>query len=147
MAERFPIKGALFMMLSRASKSGRTEILLQLRQNTGYMDGKYDFSCSGHLEKGETLEQAIVREAKEELGVSISASDVQMAFFGYDPRESYIKVVFRPTVELDQVPRIMEPDKCSELRWFSIDELPENIPPFVKLAIQHIASGTNYATL
>ena len=46
----------------------RQEILLQRLQNTGYADGMWDFACSGHVELGESMKQALCREAEEELG-------------------------------------------------------------------------------
>ena len=54
-----------------------TEILLQKRKNTGYMDNMYDMACSGHLEKGESLSQAIIREAKEKIGIEIQEKDLK----------------------------------------------------------------------
>lgn len=63
MKERYETKVAVFLILTR-KVNGQTEILLQRRCNTGYMDGQYDMACSGHLEKGESLSRALAREAK-----------------------------------------------------------------------------------
>lgn len=63
MEERYQSKVVVFLILTR-DINGKKEILLQKRCNTGYMDGKYDCACSGHLEKGESLSMATVREAK-----------------------------------------------------------------------------------
>lgn len=71
MKERYQSKVAVvFLLLTKETDKG-TEILLQRRCNTGYMDGKYDRACSGHLEKDESLSMAIIREAKEEIGIDI----------------------------------------------------------------------------
>lgn len=51
-------------------KTGAKEILLALRKNTGYRDGKYELP-GGHVEEGEDLMQAMVREAKEELMIEV----------------------------------------------------------------------------
>ena len=48
-------------------KEGR--ILLSLRQNTGYEDGRYGL-VSGHLEEGESITQGMKREVKEEIGIT-----------------------------------------------------------------------------
>ncbi|MDE6075059.1 MAG: NUDIX domain-containing protein, partial [Clostridia bacterium] len=60
---------------------GKTKVLLQRRQNTGFMDGLWDLSCSGHVEHGESMSQAAVREAKEELGVDISPDKIEFFVF------------------------------------------------------------------
>ena len=73
MKERYQSKVAVFLILTR-EENGKTEILLQERYNTGYMDGKYDAACSGHLEKGESVSMALVREAKEESNVTIKSA-------------------------------------------------------------------------
>ena len=52
MKKCYESKVAVFLVLTRETNKG-TEILLQRRCNTGYMDGKYDMACSGHLESGE----------------------------------------------------------------------------------------------
>lgn len=61
---------AVFLVLTRII-DGNKEVLLQKRINTGYMDGKYDAACSGHVEKGESVSMAVVREAKEEINIYI----------------------------------------------------------------------------
>ena len=45
-------------------------VLLQLRQNTGYMDGCWAAGAAGHVELGETAADAAVREVHEELGLA-----------------------------------------------------------------------------
>ena len=71
-----------------------TEILLQERCNTGYMDGKYDTACSGHLEKGESVLVAIVRETKEELGICVNENDLRLVAVIHPYQEDYINVFF-----------------------------------------------------
>lgn len=116
------LKMVVFLILTKRREDGKAEILLQRRQNTGYMDEKYDFSASGHLKNGESVDEAICREAREELGIMVR--NVECAMFLQGVREGYFKCVFQ-TEEWEGTPEIMEPDKCSELRWFRKDELPE----------------------
>lgn len=54
-------------------------MLFARRQNTGYVDGKWDFAGSGHVDENETAAQAVVREAKEETGISIDVVNVKFA--------------------------------------------------------------------
>lgn len=38
-----------------------------------------------------------------------------------------------------------EPHKCDDLRWFKLNELPENIVPYVKVAIERYQAGEFYS--
>jgi Isopentenyldiphosphate isomerase len=51
-------------------------ILLQKRSLAkDTFPGIWTTSCSGHVDSGETYEEALIRECKEELGVSLKLSD------------------------------------------------------------------------
>ena len=76
MKERFLTRSAVILMLIRNTDKGE-EILLQKRKNTGYMDGYYDLSASGHVEKDESMTSALIREAKEEIGIDIMSEDIE----------------------------------------------------------------------
>ncbi len=54
MKERFKTPTAGFLILTRKSSS-ETEILLQLRQNTGFKDGFWDTASSDHGEANESV--------------------------------------------------------------------------------------------
>ena len=56
--EYFRTLSAVFPIILRR-EGGRTQILLHLRQNTGYMDGFWDVAGSGHVDGGETASQAL----------------------------------------------------------------------------------------
>ena len=68
--EHYRSYSAVFPILLRDGKDGR-EVLLHLRQNTGYMDGTWDFAGSGHVDENETARQAVARECREELGICV----------------------------------------------------------------------------
>ena len=134
MKERYVVKVALFLIITRNAENG-TEILLQERCNTGYMDGKYDMACSGHLEKGESFTQALVREAKEEIGIDIKEEDLEFVHLYYPYEEEYVNVFFKAN-KYEGVPTIKEFDKCDSLKWFNIKSLPDNIIPKHKNVIE-----------
>ena len=90
MKDRYDSKVIVFLILTRVN-NGKKQILLQKRKNTGYMDGKYDMACSGHLEKRETLSQAVVREAKEEIGITINEMDLELVSVIHPYQENYLK--------------------------------------------------------
>ena len=53
------------------------KVLLLKRYNTGYEDGKYSLP-GGHVEKGEEVTKAAIREAKEEIGIEIEPDDLSV---------------------------------------------------------------------
>lgn len=142
MKERYQSKVAVFLILTR-ELNGKKQILLQERCNTGYMDGQYDMACSGHLEKGESMAMAIVREAKEEIGIEIDEKDLKLACLIHPYQQDYINVFFE-TQNYNGMPEIKEKEKCSNLEWFDIDKLPENTIRRNRNVIQNIKLGIIY---
>ena len=59
--EHYRSYSAVFPILLREGANGQ-EVLLHLRQNTGYMDGCWDFAGSGHVDENETARQAVTRK-------------------------------------------------------------------------------------
>ncbi len=113
------------------------EVLLQKRCNTGYMDGMYAI-VSGHLEPNESLVNGVIREAKEEIGVELDKVDfVCLIRRGND---SYINTYFKYINYNGNITN-MEPLKCSELKWFDINNLPDNIIPNDKRAIYNMINN------
>ena len=62
-------KSAVFLFFTKGKK-----VLLQKRMNTGFMDGYYDATVSGHIEANESITQAALRETREEIGLEIPSS-------------------------------------------------------------------------
>lgn len=139
MGERYQTKAAVFLILTRIENEN-IEVLLQERCNTGYMDGKYDTACSGHIERGESLLTATVREAKEELGINVNEEDLSLVAVIHPYKEDYINIFFT-TKKYSGTPKIMEANKCSNLQWFNISNLPENIIVRVKNVIENMHKG------
>lgn len=141
---RYQSFGCAYVLLMRGADSER-EILLHIRKNTGYMDGKYDASASGHLEPGETLEECAIRETLEEIGIILQPQDLKFALLYHEPEANYIKAIFTAELPNNQTPKVCEPDKSGDLRWFRLDELPNNVIPFLPKIMQCIKQGIDYA--
>jgi ADP-ribose pyrophosphatase YjhB (NUDIX family) len=112
------------------------QILLLRRFNTGYRDGEYSVPA-GHLDGGETVVAAAAREAEEEIGVWIEPG--ALAFSSVMHRnEGDERVDFFVHVrEWDGEPVNAETDKCDELCWTDVNDLPVNTIPYVRQAIQN----------
>lgn len=127
--EKFKTPSAIVVLLTRIA-DGKTQILMQKRKNTGFADGMWDWSFSGHVEYKESMTVAAVREAKEELGVAINAKDLQFATIIHKRDELYDVTYYNGYFVCDKFvgePKICESEKCSEIKWFCIDSLPEDV--------------------
>lgn len=72
MTDRFRVVPAAYVLLRHDDR-----VLLQRRANTGYMDGRWAIGAAGHVEAGESVLDAAVRETAEELGVLIEAGSLE----------------------------------------------------------------------
>lgn len=144
MKERYEIKCAVFLILTKII-AGKQYILLQRRYNTGFADGKYDLACSGHLEEGESIRIALIRETKEEIGITISEKNLKLINIMHaDFKDTnYIMASFEG-LDYDGQPKIMEPHKCDDLTWFEIDNLPNNIIESRLQIIKDYLNKNNY---
>ncbi|WP_239377220.1 MULTISPECIES: NUDIX domain-containing protein [unclassified Frankia] len=120
------------------------DVLFGCRQNTGYEDGAYHLP-SGHLEAGESVVAALIREAKEEIGVTIQPEAVEFAHVMHSSSSGGRAAFFFTVRGWEGEPENHEPDKCSELRWFPLDELPAHMIAYCRTALEHIAAGQPFS--
>lgn len=141
--ERYKITTAVYAVIIRDDK-----ILLSLRENTGFMDGKYSL-VSGHIEKGEMLAEAMVRETKEEAGIDIKKLKLATTMFRHKITEDgndYIDFYF-VIDDFDGEIFNNEPDKCGNLEFFELNGLPYNTIDYVKFGIDNVLNGNNYCEI
>jgi ADP-ribose pyrophosphatase YjhB (NUDIX family) len=138
---------AVYLVLCRQSQANGKEIMMSLRSGTGYRDGFWSFPA-GHLEDGESLHQAMVREAKEELDIKISASNLALAhsMWRATPEAQGGRLDFFFTaIAWTGEPRNAEPAKCGRVSWWPVTRLPSPLIPEVALAIESIEKGIPYS--
>lgn len=123
------------------------EILLLERQGTGYGDGMLHLP-SGHLDEGETLTHGAAREAREEVGIHITPTDLQLATVIHHRQQSDLARIgmFFATSRWDGEPYNAEPHKCGKLLWCDPTVLPSNTIPYPAEGIASYVSGTRFAT-
>lgn len=119
------------------------QILIARRFNTGYRDGEYSVPA-GHLDGGETVITAGMREAKEEVGVTIEAGDMTFSSVMHrnegEERVDFFVQVHKWQGEIVNA----EPDKCDDLRWVDFNDLPETTIPYVRKAIENYRNGITF---
>lgn len=100
------------LLLHRKSKVGK---------NTwGFPGGKLDIN--------EGLEDCIKRETKEECNINI----IDLEFVNltndimYDIEQHYVTLYYK-ILSYDGELKNMEPNKCDEIKWFNINNLPINL--------------------
>ena len=136
MEERFKVSMTVGLILINKEN----EILLMKRCNTGYMDNKYDL-VAGHLEKNESLSCAMIREAKEEIGIDICSKDIEfVCAIRRGDNDTYVNNYFKCNKYEGSIENL-EKQKCSELKWFDINNLPRNIIPNDKRAINNMINN------
>lgn len=122
-----------------------SKVLLQLRQGTGYMDGHWATAAAGHVEPGELASEAACREALEELGVTITTSDLLplTTMQRYQDTSTTAGRVdfFFVCKQWSGSPQVMEADKSAGLEWFDLAELPEVLVPHERYVLERLESG------
>jgi mutator protein MutT len=135
MSQKHQVHVASYVIFRRDDK-----ILLMRRANTGYEDGKYSLP-SGHIEAGEFPDAAAIREAQEEVGVKIQDLRFKQVLYSDD---NYVCFFFE-TTKWDGEIRNCEEDKCDDLNWFDLNNLPKNIAPEVKTGLENFLQKRYYS--
>lgn len=118
------------------------------------MDGMYGL-VSGHVERNESAIHAMIREAKEEAGIDIEKGALEMVYVAnrIDEPNAYEEGGIKYPVRVDFFFKVknlagdienMEKDRCEELKWFDLDNLPENVVDYVKVALEDIQKGIRF---
>lgn len=129
-------------------RNEKKEILLQRRQGTKLWPGFLALPA-GHIDEGENAYDAVVREAKEELGIEISISNIIDTFVVNRRNKSllpYYDVYFEIDSYIGKI-QISEPEKCSELVWCDITNLPEDMIDFEIEAIKNNQNGVKFSVV
>lgn len=114
------------------------QILLSRRFNTGYEDGTYSL-VAGHLEENETFMECLIREAQEEIGIEINPNQAKISHIMHrktDPSFPNRIDKFYTVSNWKGDIKNLEPNKCDDISWHDINNLPPNIIPYIKFAIE-----------
>lgn len=110
---------------------------LLMRRLGSHGEGTWGFP-GGKLEKNESIQECAIREVKEEIDLDIS--DIHLDKYTNDvfkDDDLHYVTLFVKCKEYTGLPKIMEPDKCLEIKWFDKDKLPDNLFLPIKNYIKH----------
>ncbi len=120
--------------------------ILLTRRRGGYGSGGWHLP-SGKAEAGESVEDAVIREAYEEVGVTVDATDLRcvhalhVQHSGEEPRVGF----FFETARWSGQPSNREPDKCSAVQWFHFTEFPDGMIPYPAAGISAYLAGIPFS--
>ena len=126
------------------------QLLCLRRYNTGIEDGLYVVPMGG-LDEGETPLQAVIREAAEEVNITLKPEDLRLAHVMYrkhtqpDGYFFYQQDLFFVARQFTGIIQNLEPHKADDVRFFNLKELPQNLSPFIDHAMRHILAEVPYS--
>lgn len=96
----------------------------------GYQTRGYEEPCwafpGGKLDEGETINQAVVREVREECGLEVSNFEFITLFEDIFENMTHVISLVVKVNSFQGEPEVLEPNKCQQWKWFGIDNIPEN---------------------
>ena len=106
------------------------QILIDKRRREGAMGGLWEFP-GGKIEPGETVEECIKREIKEELGIEIEVGD-RLITIDHTYSHFHVTLNVHHCRHLSGVP---QPIECDEVRWVRLEELDNYTFPKANIQI------------
>ena len=130
------IVGVAVVFLYRKNAEGKLELLWQKRsEKVSRFPGDYDISAGGHINLGETVVQAAVRETQEEIGVIISEEDLKFVTM-----RPFNKNLFAWVFTVDFTGREEDfrfnDEEVSEVKWVLFSEMDEFREKYAKLPLK-----------
>ena len=137
--EKFRVITSVYLLLMQNDK-----IYLQKRKGTGFRDGQWGL-IAGHHDGGESLRNAMIREAKEEANIDIKESNLEFVHILHKrENDERIEVFFRCDKWVGK-PVIAEAHKVETAAWYKITNLPERTIDYIKAVIQKVSKGIYYS--
>jgi len=120
------MRNTTLLFLIKKNNNKISEILLAMKKR-GFGAGRWN-GVGGKLQEGETIEQALIREVKEEIDVSVEESNLKKVgelAFDFPHRPDFDQVVHVYVTETWSG----EPIESEEMKpqWYLADEMPYDV--------------------
>ncbi len=139
MTDRHLTRTAVFVVLEK-----NDEIFFLRRANTGWADGLLTVPA-GHVDKGDQIREAAIKEVSEEAGVEVLSEDLEFIHVDFI-RDAYTNFYFH-TTKWQGEPKIGEPHLASEALWIHKDYLPDDLTPQLKNLFIEIKNKSYFSEL
>lgn len=139
MSERHLTRTAVFVILEKDDK-----IFFLRRANTGWADGMLVVP-SGHVDQGDQVTEAAVKETKEEACVDVEIEDLEFVHVDY-LRDEYTNFYFKAKAWSGE-PKLGEPDLASEAIWIDKNEIPEDVTPQLRRLFRQMEGGSYFSEI
>jgi 8-oxo-dGTP diphosphatase len=121
-----------------------TRLLLEYREHTLYLlqtptnGGGYTLP-GGKIEGEEFAKEALIREAFEEIGITLTKKSLKMVHVMHKRLKSTTEIIFffRARTWTGEI-AVKETDKFKEAKWLPNDEAPKRLPSVIKAAMSKI---------
>lgn len=142
MNERFKLWGCVLSLIIKDNK-----VLMILRKNKPDA-GNYNL-VGGRMEENETVSMAITREIQEEIGLDATNAEIEVVSSIHRVcDDGWNSIEYVVTVKnLLGEPVNLEPQFCEKLEWIPLDNLPQNITAYARLAINNFLNGIPFAEI
>jgi len=116
-------------------------------QQTDTNGGKFTL-IGGVVEATEFPLEALIRETKEEAGISLFKENLKLVHTLFKQKENSLRIVmyFKATVWTGKI-KSMEPKKFKNVSWHSLDNLPKATSPTVRHVIKQYLRNKLYSSL
>jgi isopentenyldiphosphate isomerase len=105
--------------------NSRDELILQKRSMSKEVaPGKWDTSVGGHVNAGEALEDAVLREMEEELCIKGAVPEYLYSYIHSNPFETELVYTYKCVYDGEI---ICQQEEIDEVRPWSMDEIKQNI--------------------
>ena len=122
---------------------GRILLLKQTKPN----GGNYSL-VGGTIERKEYATETLIRESREEAGITLVPSDLQLI---HTLHKRYSKahriVLYFRAYHFEGEPKSLETKKFENVEWWPLDELPPNLTSTVSHVLERFRNGEIYSEM